>query len=213
MLHEKPLWQRMYQDECCTEVVRIIGYEGCFFRELPEKLKPLVEKFGEARVEAVSYHLLTYDGQMTRSSPPLARVMLRGEARKLAWGLLGPPPEHPWHDAYRNGGRISLPWEREETKPRDEEVEPEEEPEEQKTAEPGITKEGYAALAKGKNRRALLCMLRDARKKLAQHGRRSFSGKEAMKEIAAAEAELKNRRLTVPPEGEETAQWDKKKAK
>jgi hypothetical protein len=93
-------------------------------------------------------------------------------------------------------------------KPQEEEASKEGEP-----TKPGISKEGYAALAKGKNRRALLCMLRDARKKLAQHGKRSFSGKEAMKEIAAAEAELKSRSLTVPPEGEETAEWEKKKAK
>src|SRR5262249_31825687 len=78
-------------------------------------------------------------------------------------------------------------------------------------AEAGISPEGYAKEAKEKNRRALLCMLRDARKKLAHHGKRSFSGKEAKKAIAAAEKEIRGRGLPVPSEGQETAEWDKKK--
>jgi hypothetical protein len=46
----------------------------------------------------------------------------------------------------------------------------------------------------------LLCILRDARKKLAHRGERSFSGKVARKEVAA-EAELKARGMDIPPEG------------
>ena len=118
MSREKPLWQQMYFDECYTEVVKAVGFAGCRYRELEEKLKPLVKKFGAARVEAACYDLLTYEGQATRSPKPLAEVKLRDEARKLASGLLGLPPEHPWHDAYRKGERIPLPWEKEEAAPK-----------------------------------------------------------------------------------------------
>jgi hypothetical protein len=105
MHREKPLVERMYGDPCYTELVRLIGYQGCRFRELEGKLRPLVERFGEQRVEVASFHVLTYEGQVMRDAKPEAEVKLRGEARKLAWGLLGPPPEHPWHDAYKNGMR------------------------------------------------------------------------------------------------------------
>ena len=113
-----PLWQRMYYDECYTEVVRAVGFAGCRYRELEEKLKPLVKKFGGARVEAAAYDLLTYEGQATRRPAPLEQVRLRDEARKLASGLLGLPPEHPWHDAYRRGERIPLPWEKDDAAPK-----------------------------------------------------------------------------------------------
>jgi hypothetical protein len=76
--------------------------------------------------------------------------------------------------------------------------------------EPGLSPEAYALAAKVKNKRSLLCMLRDARRKLRQHGKRSFSGKEAKKEIAAAEAELTARGMEIPPEGKETAAWDRR---
>ncbi len=88
--------------------------------------------------------------------------------------------------------------------------EQEEEPPLRPTTE-GISLEGYARMAKEKNRRALLCMLRDARKKLAHHGRRSFMGKEAKKEIAAAEAEIDNRGYSIPEPGQETKEWEKTK--
>jgi len=75
----------------------------------------------------------------------------------------------------------------------------------------GISAEGYAVEAKRKNKRTLLCMLRDARMKLAHHGKPSFMGKEAMKAIDAAQAELHSRGIEIPVEGQETAQWDRKK--
>jgi hypothetical protein len=71
--------------------------------------------------------------------------------------------------------------------------------------------ESYARMAREKKRRGLLCMLRDARKKLAQHGKRSFSGKEARKEIAAAEGEIKNRGYAIPEPGQETKEWERAK--
>ena len=56
-------------------------------------------------------------------------------------------------------------------------------------------------------------MLRDARKKFAHNGRHSFAGREAKKELAAAEAEFRSRGLPIPAEGEETAAWDKAEVK
>jgi hypothetical protein len=75
----------------------------------------------------------------------------------------------------------------------------------------GLAPERHAALAKRKNKRSLLCMLRDARKDLAHHGKASFMGKEAKKAIEAAECELRTRCIEIPKEGEETAQWERRK--
>jgi hypothetical protein len=74
----------------------------------------------------------------------------------------------------------------------------------------GLPFEAYATAAKGFSKRLLLCVLRDARKRLAHHGRRSFMGREARKEIEAVVAELGNRGMEAPPEGRETEQWDRK---
>jgi hypothetical protein len=93
---------------------------------------------------------------------------------------------------------------------RTKEEEPATEPEARPAME-GTSLESYARMAKEKNRRSLFCMLRDARKKLAHHGRHSFMGREAKKEIAAAEAEIRNRGSAVPAEGEETKEWEKTK--
>jgi hypothetical protein len=77
--------------------------------------------------------------------------------------------------------------------------------------EAGRSQASYAADAKKRNLRQLACMLRDARKKLKHHGRHSFMGREAKKELAAAEAEYRNRNLEISAEGEETRKWEKAK--
>ncbi len=46
--------------------------------------------------------------------------------------------------------------------------------------------------------RSLVVALRNAKKELAWHGRESWCGKEAKKEIAALEAEFKRRGLELP---------------
>lgn len=221
MKRERSLCERMYSDPCYTAVVRAIGYEGCVYRDLAERLGPLVQEFGEGAVETATRHLLSYEGQVLRNAKPLADVKLCGEARKFAVGLLGFPPEHPWHDAVRNGERIPLPWEapdkgapKQEVPPQEEEMPGEKESEDEGEIPPspaGVTAEAHAQNMRTMNRRQLLCTLRDARRKLAKQGKRSFSGKEAKKEIAAAEKELRRRGLPVPPHGQETAEWDKKK--
>lgn len=101
MRSEKPLWFRLYFDDCYAVVARAVGYAGCPYRELQEKLTPLTEQFGRGRVEAAVRELLTIKGPRTPDPKPLSGVKLRAEARKLCWQLLGPPPGHPEYDAVK----------------------------------------------------------------------------------------------------------------
>jgi hypothetical protein len=126
MFKEKPLHERMYGEPLYAELVRLLGYAGCTYRDLLRQLEPLYQRYDKRKVDAAVVHLFTYDKQFSVNPPPLADVKLRSEARKLAWGLLGPPPEHEWHAAYKNGDRIPLPWEKAE--PKAEEPKPEEPP-------------------------------------------------------------------------------------
>jgi hypothetical protein len=93
MAKEQPLWHRIYFDPVYTEIARAIGYAGCTYRDMLALLEPLGERFGKQRVESATYHLVTFEGQMTCNPKPLAQVSLRAEVRKLCWQLLGPPPE------------------------------------------------------------------------------------------------------------------------
>jgi hypothetical protein len=101
MKHEKPLWQRLYFDPVYYETVRAVGYLGCLYRDLWERLKPVTEQFGQRAVESATAHLLTYEGQFTCNPKPLAQVMLRTEVRNMSWQLLGPPPEK-WDEFYEH---------------------------------------------------------------------------------------------------------------
>ena len=92
-MKQLPLWHRLYNGPVFTEVARSVGYEGCLYRELWDRLKPVVERFGQQRVESATLHLLFYEGQMTVNPKPLAKVQLRSDVRSLCWQLLGPPPE------------------------------------------------------------------------------------------------------------------------
>ena len=66
-----------------------------------EKTQPLRQKFGNPRVDSATYCLVTFDGQMTCNPAPLAKVTLREHIKRLAFMLLGPPPES-WDQFYRN---------------------------------------------------------------------------------------------------------------
>jgi hypothetical protein len=61
-------------------------------------MRPLVKQlcgaYGEQKVAAA----LT---ELTLMEKDTNRTVLRPEVRKLCWGLLGPPPEHPRHDEIR----------------------------------------------------------------------------------------------------------------
>jgi len=76
--------------------------------------------------------------------------------------------------------------------------------------EPGTPIGSYALDARNMNRRQLLCSLRNARKRVKHHHGGSSAGKEAKKLIEAVRDELKQRGMEIPPEGQETAEWDRK---
>jgi hypothetical protein len=96
-MKQTPLWQRLYFDPVYVAVAREIGYKGCTVRELGQKIEDLSKQFEKRLVESATYHLCTFEGQMTCNPSPLAHVSLRSEVRRLCWQLLGPPPEHPLH--------------------------------------------------------------------------------------------------------------------
>jgi hypothetical protein len=215
--HEKPLWWRIHHNPAYRDICLAIGYRGVTYRELAELLETLGQKHDKRKLEAATVHLLTYEGQFTVSPKPLVEVKFRGEVRTLLWQLLGPPPKHPWHGKMGEGPHLPRSWDQP-ARPADKPMELPaattdggETDQEESAAKPGVSPEQYAAEAAGKNRRSLLTMLRNARRKFAHHGKRSFLGKEAVKEIAAVEAELRHRGLPIPPEGQETVEWDKKK--
>jgi hypothetical protein len=89
---QQPLYMRMFMDKHMTALVRAVGHAGFPASEGPERMKPLVEEFGEPLMRAAADEVVEIDH--TRD-PPLAR--LTSHARKLAVGLLGRPPEAPLH--------------------------------------------------------------------------------------------------------------------
>jgi hypothetical protein len=211
---DRPLILRLYHEPVLYELARVIGYAGVAIEELTARIKPLVEKFGKQAVESALYHLTTYDTYRAERT-----VRLRQHVRQLCFQLLGPPPEHPLHE-YIKGQSADIPGRVRQLSPTPKAEEPppawpvKEDPVTSSPPRPaGISPEGYAEDARRRNKRQLLCMLRDGRKKLAHHGKRSFAGKEAKKEVAAAEAELRRRGLTIPPESQETTGCDRKKGK
>jgi len=113
MQKENPLTKHLYDDPCYREVARTIGYAGCVYRELWEKLAELVRQYGQQRVESATANLFRYEGQFRTNPPPLAQVQLRSDIRPLCWGLLGPPPEHPWHELFKRPEPLPPPWEME----------------------------------------------------------------------------------------------------
>lgn len=113
MKRENPLHERLHADPCYTALVRAIGYGGCLYRELWDKLQDLVQQYGQQRVESATVNLLHYDGQFTGKPPPLVLVQLRSNVRPLCWGILGAPPEHPWHELLKRPEPLPPPWEME----------------------------------------------------------------------------------------------------
>jgi hypothetical protein len=113
MQKQVSLHECLYRDPCWIAVLRAIGYSGCVYRQLHETLAEAVKEFGQQRVDAAVVNLCTYEGQFRVNPPPLTQVQLRAEARKLAWSLLGPPPERPWHDLWKRPEPLPAPWEME----------------------------------------------------------------------------------------------------
>ncbi|MFO0967860.1 MAG: hypothetical protein U0793_20040 [Gemmataceae bacterium] len=100
MEKERPLWHKVYFEPVYTAVAREIGYRGCLYRELLQKIEALGQQFDKDKIEAAVYRLATFEGQMTANPNPEAEVKFREEARKIMWQLLGPPPEYKPVDMY-----------------------------------------------------------------------------------------------------------------
>ena len=97
MLKEQPLWYKLYYLPQYHQLARILGYEGLPAPEAVRRAKPLLEKYGKAKMDQVSHDIVHIDG---RTNPPTAR--LTDEARKLCRQLLGPPPETPAEELRRD---------------------------------------------------------------------------------------------------------------
>lgn len=88
MKKPQPLYLRLYRQPHLIALVRLLGYEGLPVPEAKERLRPLNEQYGEARMREAVQELVQID---TSQDPPQAR--LAEPVHKLAWQLLGPPPE------------------------------------------------------------------------------------------------------------------------
>jgi hypothetical protein len=84
---QPPLYMRMFTDRQMTALVRAVGHAGFPASEGPDRMRPLIEEFGEALMRAAADEVLEIDHT---HEPPMAR--LTAEARKIAVGLLGRPP-------------------------------------------------------------------------------------------------------------------------
>lgn len=90
----QPLAIRLYQDEALQAVARLVGYTGQPYPMSEEVTRRLCERFGKERIVAAADELLDYDTERKVA-------ILKPEARKLCFGLLGPAPEQEdWF--YRN---------------------------------------------------------------------------------------------------------------
>lgn len=168
MQKELPLWHRIYFDAAYTDIVRLVGYAGLPCRDFERQLQKLIEKHGR-KAESASWHVVTFEGQMGVKPPPLAQVTLRQEARKLAWQLLGPPPEHPEHAHFQTSDPWMPPWAR-----------PKEEPPKEEALESLFEHQ-------------LRARLKEALYRLSTVSPRSKVGKELKKVITALRNEFKRR--------------------
>lgn len=185
MTKEHPLWHRLYFDHAYADVARMVGYVGMTYRDFAAGLQTLIEKHGR-KAESASWHVVTFEGQMTCNPKPLAHVQLRAEVRKLCWQLLGPPPEHPEYEHFQSTEPFPF---FKTTKPKEAKPAP-------------VPTEAVEHLRK-LNKRQLACQLRDERFRLKHNGKRSFVGKQAKQQLALIEAEYQRRGLPIPPQGEE----------
>ncbi len=105
-MKKRPLHERLYRIPVYIAVVRALGYGRFPQREADARLQPLVATFGREGMLAAVHELtvLVFKGEYRRSGPQRdAEVCLSEPARKLAWQLLGPPPEHPLFREYWEG--------------------------------------------------------------------------------------------------------------
>ncbi len=209
-MRERPLWDLLFFEPAFYEAARIIGYAGIEPFAFWDKAKELglIEQLGKAQLQQAVEKLTLWNKR--EQSPP--RYEFTREARKWMFQLLGPAPEHPDREFLLEAPPLVLAedvakWKAERA---GKEVSPAKPKQATKRAKGQADGNGYAILAREKSSLQLHCMLRDARQQLKHHGARSFVGKQAKKEIAAVEEEMRTRNIDVPPEGQETAQWEKR---
>ncbi len=83
---KKPLWCRIIYEDPMVALVRLLGHDGMPHKELRDKAKPLIEKFGRERLEEAAAELVEYVGDGDD-----AIVRLTEQARKFAIQLIGRP--------------------------------------------------------------------------------------------------------------------------
>lgn len=83
---QEPLVMRMYYKQHLVDLVRLFGYSEMPMDEAREKLKPLVEKYGQTIMADAAEEIIFIDNA---KMPAVAR--LTDHARKLAVGILGSP--------------------------------------------------------------------------------------------------------------------------
>lgn len=88
MKKERPLYLRLYTEPHLIALVRLIGYDGKPVAEVKKQMRLLVEQHGKERMRRAAGQLVRIDAA---GDPPFAR--LTEPVRRLAWQLLGPPPE------------------------------------------------------------------------------------------------------------------------
>lgn len=84
----KPLYARLYFDPLYIELARFIGYDGKPIAEAMQFVLQLEKKYGRDKVIEAREALSSAEGKQESLV-----VRLTAEARRLAWQLLGPPPE------------------------------------------------------------------------------------------------------------------------
>ena len=83
---KKPLWCRIIYDDQMVALVRLLGHSGMPLKEMRDKAKPLVEKFGRERLQEAADEIVETVGDGDD-----AIVRLTEQAQKLAIQLIGRP--------------------------------------------------------------------------------------------------------------------------
>ena len=83
---KKPLWCRIIYDDQMVALVRLLGHTGMPLKEMRDKAKPLVEKFGRERLQEAADEIVETTGDGDD-----AIVRLTEQAQKLAIQLIGRP--------------------------------------------------------------------------------------------------------------------------
>lgn len=95
-MKQRPLYDRIYQTPAWYSLIRLLGYAEHPLEDARKLTAPLADQYGlHVMQEAAAV--------LTEGNADKTTVRLRPEVRKLAWQLLGPPPEDPGYEAYWQG--------------------------------------------------------------------------------------------------------------